>query len=88
MRRRMRATLRVILAFGGTLAAITAPRWARQPWLGFALAVIGWTAYAYFILGQAILSWVMVRRPVAKRPWILGGPPHLSPPQDSDRHNS
>ena len=63
MRRRTRETLTAILAFGGPLAAITAPAWVNPPWLGLVLAVIGWAVYAYLILGQAILfgSWSVGR---------------------------
>ena len=86
MRRRARGTWAFVLAAGGTLAAIGAPRWVRPSWLGLAFAVLGWSSYAYFILGQWALGWEMVRRPVAKRPWILGGAPHPSPHQDPERH--
>ena len=73
-----------ILALGGIPAAITAPSWVNPRWLGLALAIIGWAACAYLALGNLILFWDMVRRPVAKRPWILGGPPNPSPPRDAD----
>jgi hypothetical protein len=82
MRRRTRDTLTAFLFLGGIPAAVTAPWWVRPRWLGLAIAVIGWMGYAYFILGQWVLFWVMARRPVAKRPWVLGGSPNPSPPQD------
>ncbi len=90
MRRRARGRLTflaVFLAFGGTLAAISAPRWVSPRWLGIVLAGIGWAVYASFFLGQVLVWWCWVRRPVAKRPWILGGPPNPSPSQDSATRN-
>ena len=79
-RRRMRESLMTILVIAGIPAAITAPSWVTPRWIGIALAVIGWAVYAYLALGQMILFWDMIRRPVAKRPWILGGPPILRLP--------
>jgi hypothetical protein len=75
--------LTFILAFGVTLAAMAAPRWIRPRGLGVALAVLGWTVFALFNVGQALVLWGWVRRPLARRPWILGGPPNPSPHQDS-----
>jgi hypothetical protein len=80
----MRETLMAILAIAGIPAAITAPVWANPRGLRLSLATVGWVAYAYFGLGQVTLFWDMVRRPVAKRPWILGGPPNPSPPRNAD----
>jgi hypothetical protein len=72
-----------ILAIAGIPAAITAPSWVYPRRLGLGFAIIGWAACAYFAFGNVILLWDIVRRPVAKRPWILGGPPNPSPPRDA-----
>jgi hypothetical protein len=82
----MKETLMAVLAIAGIPAAITAPLWANPRGLGLALAIVGWAAYAYFGLGHVILFWDMVRRPVAKRPWIMGGPTNPSLPRDADEH--
>jgi hypothetical protein len=91
MRRRTKDTLNLLTflaAFGLTLTAMTAPRWVSPRWLGMCLAAIGWTAFALFNLGQVVVCWTLFRRPVASRPWILGGPPNPSPTQDSTKRSS
>jgi hypothetical protein len=90
MRRRTRDTLNLLtffLALGAILTAMTAPTWVSPRWLGMSIAAIGWTAFALYNLGQLIVCWTLFRRPVASRPWILGGPPNPSPPQDSAKRS-
>ncbi len=90
MRRRTRdkATFLFVLAFGFTTVAMTATNWVRPRWLGLAIAAIGWTVYALFILGQMLVMWNLFRRPVASRPWILGGPPDASPTKESAKRDA
>ncbi len=85
MRRRMKEKLTFlafVLAYGVIFAAMTARTWLRPRWLGLTIFAVGCTFFLllglWYVLG-VLIYW---RRPVASRPWILGGPPNPSPPED------
>lgn len=70
-----------ILGAGLMLAAMSAPRWITHRGLRTALAVLGWTVFTLFNVGQALVLWNWVRRPVSRSPWILGGSRNASNPE-------
>jgi hypothetical protein len=74
----------VILAFGATFAAVSAPRWMTPRWLALIVSAVGWTVVVLFNVGQVLVFWNYYRRPLAKRPWILGGPPASRHSPDHD----